>query len=435
MTAATSHTDAYLAQFEGLKGAFKSKNPSWLLKERERAIAAFAKSGFPTIKDEEWKYLRLSALLQTPFESVAKAPVEPSTSELKPHLLESSRHLVFVNGQLSRDLSDLRKIPGVRVEPLEDSTAVALKSVGHVSEDDNPFFALNTAFFDQGFLIHISEGVSVKDPLVLLFWNQANGVAPLISPRIKVVLEEGAKLTLVERYVGQGLKPYFTNAVTEINLCQDAQLDHYKLQQEDPKAFHIGSIEIDQAQGSKFSSHSISLGGAIARNTIHSRMDAEFTESTLNGLYMVTGDQQVDHHTRIDHLKPNGTSASIYKGILDGNSKGIFNGKVIVHPNAQKTDAKQMNKNLLLSETAEADPKPELQIHADDVKCTHGATVGQLDEDALFYLRSRGIGENESKNFLTYAFASDLVDKMQSLPVREAVGQMLVSKMMNWHLE
>ena len=246
-----------------------------------------------------------------------------------------------------------------------------------------------------------------------------------------MVAEAGSQTTVIESYVSIFDGCYFTNALTEIALMEDAQVDHFKVQEESTKAFHIATLQVHQDRDSRFASHSISFGGQLARNDINIVLDAEGARCTLNGLFMVSGRQHVDFHTRVDHAKANGSSEEVYKGILDGRSRGVFNGRVKVHPDAQKTDAQQSNKNILLSRDAEIDTKPELEIYADDVKCAHGATVGQLDEQTLFYLRSRGIGEDQARGLLTYGFAREILDRVDLAPLRDKLTEELLHRMPN----
>jgi Fe-S cluster assembly protein SufD len=267
----------------------------------------------------------------------------------------------------------------------------------------------------------------VKTPIHLLFLGVPGGGPVAAHMRNLFVVEENAQATIVETYSGEGV--YFTNGVTEIALDQDANLDHYKIQIESEEACHVATQQLEQAGPSVFTSHNISFGGALVRNDINSRLGGEHIESTINGLYVVNGRQHVDNHTAIDHAVPNCNSHELYKGIMDGRSTGVFNGKIFVRQDAQKTDAKQTNQNLLLSEDAVIDTKPQLEIYADDVRCTHGATVGQLDADSLFYLRSRGIGLAEARAMLVHAFASDVLNRIKLEDLRERLEEALLRKL------
>ena len=266
------------------------------------------------------------------------------------------------------------------------------------------------------------RGKDGEQPIHLLFVASSHGEPTVSHPRNLIIVGDNSQVAIVESYVGLDGGVYFTNAVTEIVAGQNAVIDYYKLQQESAEAFHIATLAVHQDRSSNFTSHSISLGGALVRNDVKARLDAEGVECTLNGLYMASGHQLVDNHTSIDHAKPHCSSHELYKGVLDGKSKGVFSGKIIVRPDAQKTDAKQTNKNLLLSADSVIDTKPQLQIYADDVKCTHGATVGQLDKDAIFYLRSRGIGHEDARSLLTYAFANEIISRIKIPSVREQLN-------------
>jgi Fe-S cluster assembly protein SufD len=287
----------------------------------------------------------------------------------------------------------------------------------------NPLVALNTMLMSDGAFIHLSAQAKIDVPIYLLHLNLADGGTSQL--RHLVLAEEGSEAVIIEHYVSANEVTCWTNTVTEIDLACNAGIEHYKLQEEGGKALHIASVDIDQDRDSRFTSHNINLGGRLVRNDVNARLDGEDAHSVLNGLYVLNGRQHVDNHTRIDHLKPRTVSRELYKGVLDGWSRGVFNGKIIVHKDAQLTDSSQSNHNLLLSQNAEVDPKPQLEIFADDVKCAHGATVGQLDEDALYYLRSRGVPLQEARALLTFAFANDVITHMRLEPMRERLEGLL----------
>jgi Fe-S cluster assembly protein SufD len=374
-----------------------------------------------------------------------------------------------VNGLYQPALSTVDTLPrGVKVGSLAAALDTDFERVEtHLARcarfEDHAFVALNTALMEDGAFVHIPRGVVVEEPIHLLFIGTA-GADPMVShPRNLIVAEENSQATVIESYVGgqvfgcSGVQvfgsdkdapafdvagpehlntrtpehpiPYFTNAVTEIIAAENAVLDHYKVQRESEAAFHVATLQVQQGRSSNFTSHSISVGGALVRNDIRVVLDGPGGEATLNGLYIVNGRQHVDHHTVIDHAKPHCNSHELYKGILDGHATAVFNGKIYVRPDAQKTDAKQTNQNLLLSRDAVIDTKPQLEIFADDVRCTHGATVGRLDEDALFYLRSRGIGLAEARSLLTYAFASDVLARIKVEPLRTQLEELLFARL------
>jgi Fe-S cluster assembly protein SufD len=293
--------------------------------------------------------------------------------------------------------------------------------------DRRPFVAFNTAFFADGAYIHVPAHTIVDKPIHVVFVStgETNGRPAMSHPRVLAVLGDDSQATVVESYAGPDGAEYFTNVVTEIVLGQNAVLDHYKLQQESTRAYHVGTIVVEAGRSASCTSHSISLGGALVRNDVIAILAGEGGECTLNGLYLADGQRLIDNHTTIDHAMPHCGSREVYKGILADRARGVFNGKIIVRPDAQKTDAKQTNRALLLSEDAQVNSKPELEIFANDVKCTHGAAVGQLDQDAVFYLRSRGLDLAEARHLLIHAFAGDVLNRMPLVPVRNGVEEVL----------
>lgn len=436
MVEVTNETDTYLANFELLERKLAGNRPPWIRRIQKAAISRFNERGFPTTRDEEWKFTSVAPLLRIPFRPVSGYEVDgPTSSQLKRFTfgeLDCIR-LVFVNGRFSDELSSVRPMPSGMVV---GSIAAAWDShrewiEPHLASNsgcrDHPFVALNTAFLEDGAFVYLPAGKVVEQPIHLLFVSTSLEEATASHPRNLIVVGDNSQVAIVESYVGLDEGVYFTNAVTQIVAGRNAVIDHYKLQQESREAFHIATLAVHQDRSSNFTSHSISLGGALVRNDVNARLDAEGAECTLNGLYVAAGQQLIDNHTRIDHAKPHCASREFYKGILDGNARGVFNGKIYVHPDAQKTDAKQTNKTLLLSPAATINTKPQLEIFADDVKCTHGATVGQLDEDAIFYLRSRGIGQKDARGLLTYAFANDIVSRIEIPPIRAYVEEALLA--------
>jgi Fe-S cluster assembly protein SufD len=343
--------------------------------------------------------------------------------------------MVFLNGRFSRELSSFRKLPnGLQLISL----ATALQSdpgtlvsylARYASHDEHAFAALNTAFIEDGAFIFIPKDVVVGLPIHLLFISTSGGKPTVSHPRNLIVAEANSQVSIVESYFGLNDGTYFTNAVTEIVVNDNAIVDHYKLQRESMHAFHFSTLQVQQSRSSSFSTHSIALGGALVRNDVNTVLNGEGAEATLDGLYVVSGQQHVDNHTRIEHAKPHCSSRELYKGILDQKARAVFNGRIIVRPDAQKTDSKQTNKNLLLSEEALANTNPQLEIYADDVKCTHGATIGQLSTDALFYLRTRGIGLETARNLLTYAFANEITNRIKIEPLRAELEMLLFSRL------
>jgi Fe-S cluster assembly protein SufD len=375
MTAVSEQIGAWVNEFTRQQPA-----DSWLQQLREEAFRRFAELGFPNTHDEEWRFTNVAAIARESF------PVA---------------------------------IPSIAGDALENARPHLAK---YASFGQNAFTALNTAFLNRVAVYRVPAGTVLEQPIEITY---EAAVDSAVHPRTLIVVGANAQCTIVETYKGQGR--YFTNAVTEIVAGEGAVVDHYKVQQESLAAFHIATLQAQLGRSTNFSSHSISLGGALVRNDVGAVL-SEGTEATINGLYIVNGSQHIDNHTVIDHAKPHGNSHELYKGILDGNAHAVFNGRIIVRKDAQKTDSKQTNKNLVLSDDAVIDTKPELQILADDVRCTHGATIGQLDAESLFYLRSRGIGKAEAKSLLTYAFAQDIVDRIKVQSLRDSLEGILFEK-------
>jgi Fe-S cluster assembly protein SufD len=402
---------------------------------REAAFARFAELGLPTKQDEEWKYTSLAPLAGMRFEPAADAGL-PSLDRWA--LDGSGIRLVFVDGRHRPELSSQAAGPaGAFIGSLAAALAQRPELVGrelarHADHQRDALTALNTAFIEDGAFIHLPAFAVLKAPIHLLFLSTAAGKATLSQPRNLILLGAGSQATVVETYAALREEVYLTNAVTEAVLGDGARLDHYKLQEESARAFHLALLQVDHGRDSRFTSHSVALGSALARNEVRALFAREGSECTLNGLYMAAGKQHLDNRTVIDHRSPRCTSRELYKGVLDGQSRGVFSGRVLVREDAQKTDASQANKNLLLSDDALVDTKPQLEIFADDVKCAHGAAVGQLDEDALFYLRSRGIGREAARSLLTYAFASEMVNLIPFAPLRARVRQLVTSRLPEW---
>ena len=423
----------YLTRFDsferGLNGA--SKTPIHLM--RKAAIARFAELGFPAPKHEEWRFTNIAPITRTSF-APAPAPVAGSITRetIAPFTFGNLKCslLVFVNGHFVEGLSFLSNLPkGVKATSLaraivSDGELVHSHLGKYVSGDENAFTALNLAFVSDGAFVHIPDGVAVEEPIHLLFLSSGNG-AFMSTPRNLIIAGRNSQVSIVESYVGHGGATCLTNAVTEMVLGEGAIVEHDKFQDESAEAFHVGTTHVHQGKGSKLVSNSITLGGSIVRNNSTSVLAAEGVECTLNGLSLATGRQLIDNHTTIDHAMPNCVSHELYKAVLDGTSRGVFNGKIFVRKDAQKTDAKQTNKTLLLSDDATMDTKPQLEIFADDVKCTHGATVGQLDEEQVFYLRSRGLGLETARDILTFAFASDVVSRIHVEPLRNRLDAII----------
>jgi Fe-S cluster assembly protein SufD len=405
MTAIAEQTGAWLESFTGQRRA-----EPWLQELREAAFQRFAQLGFPTTHDEDWRFTSVAAIARTRF------GLPNPNWKIEPGDLPT----MFFNGRPAT--AGLPK--GVRLATREEMEAHLAR---HASYQDGAFVALNTAFLDDVVALRIERGAVIEEPLHILYGGPAASAPPVaVHPRTLILAGENSQCAIVEQYVS-GTGAYLTNAVTELAVGDGAVVDHYKIQTEGAEAFHIGAMFASLGRSANFTTCSIALGGALARNDVTATL-SEGTEATLNGLYVAGGSQHVDNHTTIDHAKPHGSSRELYKGILDGKAHAVFNGRILVRKDAQKTDSKQTNKNLVLSDDATIDTKPELQIFADDVRCTHGATIGQLDAESLFYLQSRGIGRSDARKLLTYAFAQDIVDRIKVPSLRDSLERTLFEK-------
>ena len=408
-------------------------HPGWLKGLRRSAFQWVAEQGFPTAKDEAWKYTRLGPILEVPFE-----PAEPAVSRrLSAGGIEQlagdlgGARLVVVNGYFAPELSSLKTLPkGAQVMSLaaalaRDEELLAPFLSRPFREQPHAFTALSAALAEDGALVRIPANTTIEEPIHLVFVSDT-GASPLVShPRCLVLAGPGSRATIVESYLGIPGDVYLTNAITDIVLKEGAVVEHYKLQNETETAFHIALLDVRQGRGSRFSSHSLALGASTARHEVRVRLEAEGAEVTLNGLYMPRGEQHLDNPTTIEHAAPHCTSRELYKGVVDGRGRGSFDGRIIVRPGAFKTDASQTNKNLLLSGSAQVDTRPRLEIFADDVKCTHGAAVGQLDAEAVFYLRSRGVPHGAARDLLTYAFANEMLGLLRVEALRSRVEKMV----------
>ena len=437
MTTTMTVTDheRYVVEFEALEKELTRDHPERLRLLRREAVERFADLGFPTVRNEEWRFTNVAPIARTAFDLQPKTEAI-DLGELAPYRYADSIQLTIVNGRLVPEFSDLRGLPeGLMVCSLADALALFPDTVdaylGRFAKfDQHPFVALNTALFRDGVFVYVPKGVVVERPINLVMMTKPTAPDPIaVFPRNLFVAAESSQVTLVEQFATTGEGHYLTSPVTEVVVEDNAVVDHYKLQRESIEASHMATFQIQLGRDGNFSSHSISWGGGLVRNDVNAVLDGEGSEATLNGLYMVEGDQLVDNHMRVDHVQAHCNSHELYKGILEGKSRAVFNGRIYVHPGAQKTDAKQTNRNLLLSPDALCNSNPQLEIFADDVKCTHGSTVGQLDDLGVFYLRSRGIGEEAARSLLTYAFAADIVERIKVEPVRQELEEFLFRRL------
>lgn len=430
----STNIQQYLNDFEKLDDNVKA---DWFSEQRQSALKLFQETGFPRTRQENWKYTDTRPIAKKTFSSLESEPVSISTDEINNIRFKDldSYELVFVNGVYSEEHSNINNLPeAVIIENMatalaKDNDLLAKHLAQYADSNISPFTALNTAFIQHGTYINVPKNTVLKKPITIFYLAKNNGQAFASHPRNLIVMGEHSEATLIENYIGLDDADYFTNAVTEVSLSASAILKHYKIQQESLNAYHIGNLNVMQDKDSRLESNSVSLGGSLVRNDIHGQLAAEGAEIIMNGLYMTNDRQHVDNHTRVDHLKPNTHSSENYRGVLNGRSRAVFNGKVVVHPKAQKIEAYQDNANLLLSDDAEIDTKPELEIYADDVKCSHGATVGQLDENAMFYLQSRAIDEDTARSLLTFAFADEVIRDISFSPVRNRLEYLIVGQL------
>jgi Fe-S cluster assembly protein SufD len=427
--------DSYLKQCDAYASNGGGIGPGWLVALRREATEALRRSGFPTSKDEEWRFTSVAPITRADF-SAAPGPVALSLEDLGPYLfghLDWPR-LVFVNGAFSAALSggapgagDLSSLAEVLKAPPADLEAHLGR---HVPASATPFTNLNTALAKDGGFLRIRRDSVEARPVHLVFIATPEAENVGMHHRSLVIVEPNARVQLVESYLTLGGRPkYWTNSVVEISVGAGAWVEHSRIQRESEAAFHTGFTQVSQDRGAHYRSFSLAMGGLLARHDLRTRLGAPDTEALLYGLYIGHKDQLLDNHTVIYHDEPNCRSWEVYKGILDDRSHGVFNGKIFVRPEAQKTDAKQTNRALLLSDTAKLDTKPQLEIFADDVKCTHGATVGQLDPLWSFYLRSRGIPAEVAHRMLVAAFAAEVLEEIASPPVREALGRVVQERL------
>ncbi len=434
-----TETLSYHAEHARLHNGRSTTVPAWLRELRERGLKRFTELGIPTTREEEWRFTNVAPLATRSFklsgdDAFASSRIEEIEELVKQATLDDDyQRLVFINGSYSEQWSQLHELPsGVIVESLAQSIrsrpeAMEQLLVGDGVAEKSAFVSLNTAFVEDGANVYVPDGVTLDRPIHLIFLSVASEPA-CCHPRNLISLGRNSRAAVIESYLGSECQSYFTNAVTKIELAEAAEFDHHKLQHEQPTTLHVATTQVHQQTQSRCRSHYFSFGGDLARNELNCTLDGEGIECTLNGLYMPTGDQLMDCRTEIHHTKPNCNSFELYKGILDDRAKGVFNGKIHVYPDAQKTDAKQSNQTILLSDDAIIDTKPQLEIYADDVRCTHGATVGELDEQAIYYLRSRGIPADLARTMLIFAFANDVVQGVKLPAVRQHLESILLSE-------
>jgi Fe-S cluster assembly protein SufD len=433
---------AYSAPFRELQAKSGATVPSWVERLRDDAFTRFEELGFPKTNQEEWKYTNVVPIAKTKFELAhddsGDAPALDA-AQLQAFTYKEAQlsRLVFVNGFYRSELSSIEALPeGVAALDITDAlkekkyTEIVREQLARTADfNENAFTALNTAFLAGGAFILIPEGVQVETPLHLLFLADAARGATASFPRVLIVAERGSTATVIESYAGVREDVYFTNAVVEISLAEGARLNHYKVQRESTAAFHVATTQAALSRNSSFNSTTVTLGARLSRHDINVMLNEESAECWVDGLYIVGTNQHTDTHSLIDHRRPHCTSHQLYKGILDGKSRAVFNGKVFVRQDAQQTDAMQTNRNLLLSNEARVDTKPQLEIFADDVKCAHGATVGQLEDEELFYLASRGLNTDIARNLLTYGFAEEVIEKIKVESIKAELDEAVLNRL------
>jgi Fe-S cluster assembly protein SufD len=406
----------------------------WLQDLRDHAASRFVELGFPSVRDEEWRFTNVAPIAASEFRPAPAASL--SVDDLETFLYANATfRVVIVNGRFSAELSRTSGLPvgfrfGSLATAVSEQSDVVGRYLGKLAEPDHrTFAALNTAFTHDGAYVYVPDGVVFDQPLQIMYVSVVDGAPSMSHPRTLIVAGDNSQLQIVETYVSHAGQKHFTNAVTEIVAGENAVVDHYKVEEESVEAFHIASMHIHTARNANVSTHAFTLGGRLVRNDILAVLDGEGSECTLNGLYLADGERLVDTHTTIDHAKAHCPSHEIYKGILGGKARAVFNGKIIVRPDAQKTDAKQTNRALLLSDNATINTKPQLEIFADDVKCTHGAAIGQLDDDALFYLQTRGLTFAEARDLLIHAFAGEILERVKIEPLKRALEDELYAQL------
>ncbi len=416
MTTVLQKSSRYVAQNEMILAALPGQHLAWLKAMRQNALSEFSATGFPSPREEEWKYTNVA-----PIERKLFAPVAAPQGDIKSALIESYRlagmdSMVFVDGHFCPTLSSLSaSSDGVIIAGMKDalnrSPDLVAAHLGRIAgHHKHGFISFNTAYFSDGAFIYLPKDTVLEKPVQLIYVSSRQDL--LSTTRNLIVAEQNAQGQMIETYIGENGLGYLTASVSEVSIGENAQIDFYKLQSESEKAFHFGGVYAKQDNYGVFRHHNLSFGGLLVRNDVHSDL-GNGSECYLDGLFLASNRQHVDNHTRLNHEKPHGISRETYKGILDQRARGVFQGRIVVHEGAVKTDAEMNNRNLLLSPDAEIDTKPQLEIYTDDVKCAHGVTVGQLDEESVFYLKSRCVDEDSARNMLTFAFANEMVDKIK----------------------
>ena len=432
--------EAFVEQFDTFEKQLNGQRQSLLHQRRQKAMASFERLGFPTKKNEEYRYTQITRALEKQFDAAHITKATPDTAALKPYLdklmvSETANVVVFVNGEWSQEHSRIiSPADQVTILPLSEAYQTQKDLVGKYFDEQahdgqDAFVALNTAFAQDGLFVHVPKGKAVEHPVLVYFISDTTHGKTIAQPRNLYVSEENSQCIVSESFHTIGAEASYHNIVSEIYLQPNAVLDYYKIEDESEQAYHTGTTQVYQSANSVFHAVTVSLNGAIIRNNLNVAQDASGCETNLYGLYMLHGDTHVDNHTTMDHRQPNTYSNELYKGIMDDHSHGVFNGRIYVRQAAQKTNAFQSNSNILLTDTASIDTKPQLEIWADDVKCSHGATTGQMDAEQVFYLRARGLSEIQAKAMLLQAFAKDVIQNIQFEPLRQSIEDTITARL------
>jgi Fe-S cluster assembly protein SufD len=413
MSSVVERHEIYLAEYTRFAQGRGSSAPAWLRELRARASSRFGELGFPTVRQEEWRFTNVSPIAEVPFRLADKAPTNAAECVDRVSIPDAAARIVILNGHFSPELSTLSNLPkGTIAGSLAEAIRNNIPEVGHLGQlawEHAPFVALNTAFLDDGALVVIPPRAVIEGAIHIIVINGDAGKS-MVHPRTLILAGSGSEARIAQTFFGAPGESHFTNAVTEVSVADGAVLDLYTDQRETDTAYHVAALHAHVGRSATFHSRTITLGGKLLRNDTVAVLGGEGGHSTIDGCYLVDGERLVDNHTTIDHAMPNCTSHELYKGILDGRARAVFNGRIIVRLDAQKTDSKQTNRALLLSDEAQINSNPQLEIFADDVKCTHGAAIGQLDEEALFYLQARGLTPREARDLLIHAYAGEVLE-------------------------
>ena len=423
---------SYLVAFNELEPRTRTQ-PAWIQSLRRDAFARFCDVGFPTTKDEDWRFTSTASISSESFSRPESGRVSLTLEAVQPFVISGAAcRLVFVDGRFRAELSATKLLPtgvtaGSLADAIANSPAMLEAHLGrYLNIQRDAFCSLNTALFEDGAYVRVARGTVLEAPIHLLFVSTAaDGFRGMAHPRNLLVAESDTRVNLVEEHVSLGNGVFFSNVVTELLAAENAVVSHHMIERQGRNAFHISTLRVQQDQNANVSSHSVLIGGALVRNNVHPVLAGEGGECLINGLFLGDDRQHMDNYMLVEHVSPHCNSRQFYNGILDGHAHGVFHGRIVVHQDAQKTNAKQTNRNLLLSDSAQIDTKPQLEIYADDVKCTHGATIGQIDEDALFYLRSRGLDEQAARGLLLFAFAGECLGRIKSDPIRKHIERIV----------